>query len=179
MVQPGSTGVDWPSTPRGCSRTPRCRALHHPPKDAGGIPAGSRWLSAATPPVPRFPRSAPRQGCQYRPNFTQRSVTLRKPWPQGSVPRPQAPPPSENRSLRLFYTPPTPDPNPNGIPASSPGLPRRRGYPGLPVPKLIPTATRLRPDPPLASFRLLSPQGHTPTGRNRVAVVPIPIRSPG
>ncbi len=34
--------------------------------DAGGIPACSRWLSAATPPVPGFRRLASRQGCQPR-----------------------------------------------------------------------------------------------------------------
>jgi len=33
--------------------------------DAGGITWGSRWLSAATPPDPVPPKSAPRQGC-YR-----------------------------------------------------------------------------------------------------------------
>jgi len=34
--------------------------------DAGGIPAGSRWLSAATPPVTGSRGIASRQGCQPR-----------------------------------------------------------------------------------------------------------------
>ncbi len=39
-------------------------------RDAGGISAGSRWLSAATPPVPESKCRASRQGCQLCPRST-------------------------------------------------------------------------------------------------------------
>ena len=82
----------------------------------------------------------------------------------------------EGRRGRLTRTGgPDPSLNPSGIPSSSPGLPIPRGYPGGPVATVIPTATRLRLDPVLASWCQGPPCVHLQTARNRVAVVAPPV----
>ncbi|MFT3990162.1 MAG: hypothetical protein QM680_02010 [Luteolibacter sp.] len=45
----------------------RLRNLPNTTSDAGGIPAGSRWLSEATPPGSGPQHTAPRQGASRRP----------------------------------------------------------------------------------------------------------------